>query len=233
MIAIYMRVSTTEQAASDKTSLASQERVCRGAAMIRGVDDVMLYCDPGVSGSVPLEKRPAGGRMLREIQSGDVVIAAKLDRMFRSCSDALTTIEALRDRGISTILTDMGADPVNENGAAKFFFTIMAGAAEFENNRRSERMVEGRKGKLQRGGHIGGEPPFGFIVEGSGRDAKLLPDPKEQEVVKLVVGLTKVQMQSMRRVCAELGRRNICNRAGGEFKPNQIKRILDRANHAV
>jgi hypothetical protein len=51
------------------------------------------FIERGVSGSVPLGERPEGGKLLAALQAGDIVIAAKLDRMFRSALDALTVIK--------------------------------------------------------------------------------------------------------------------------------------------
>src|SRR5215471_5783759 len=99
MIFSYTRVSTAEQAAEGSTSLAEQERRNRAIAQLRGASgsfDISVHSDAGVSGSVPLAERPAGGRMLDSAQAGDVIIAAKLDRLFRSALDALTTIKDLQ-----------------------------------------------------------------------------------------------------------------------------------------
>jgi hypothetical protein len=41
-----------------------------------------------VSGSVPATERPAGGPLFARLMKGDVVIAPKLDRLFRSALDA-------------------------------------------------------------------------------------------------------------------------------------------------
>ena len=37
-----------------------------------------------MSGSVPVEDRPVGGQLFAKLQRGDIVIAAKLDRLFRA-----------------------------------------------------------------------------------------------------------------------------------------------------
>jgi DNA invertase Pin-like site-specific DNA recombinase len=50
---------------------------------------------PGISGGMPLGKRPAGKRLLEIVRPGDIVIAARMDRCFRSALDALETIESL------------------------------------------------------------------------------------------------------------------------------------------
>jgi len=64
----------------------------------------------GVSGSIPLADRPEGAAMLEVLQSGDVVVSPKLDGVFRSALDALQQTEALRARGVSLHLLDLGGD---------------------------------------------------------------------------------------------------------------------------
>jgi putative DNA-invertase from lambdoid prophage Rac len=53
-----------------------------------------------VSGSVPVADRPKGGALFAALRKGDVVIAPKLDRLFRSALDALTVVEDMRKRGV-------------------------------------------------------------------------------------------------------------------------------------
>ena len=84
----YLRVSTAEQA-SNGDSLATQRQQIAGYAMMRGWPEPKCFIDAGVSGSVPLAERPEGKGLLEAVEKGDVIITAKLDRAFRSASDAL------------------------------------------------------------------------------------------------------------------------------------------------
>lgn len=228
MILIYTRVSTEEQAADNTTSLKVQERKCRGLAMMRGIGafDSMLYSDPGISGSIPLNKRPAGARLFQEAQPGDTVVAAKLDRLFRSASDALTTVEDLASRKIDLILLDLGNEPVTSNGIAKLFFTMLSAFAEFERGRIAERMADGKRAKRERNGHTGGPTPYGFRKIGTGRDAILEPNPEEMEVLR--------QIAIWRRHWApgtikrKLDNAGFKPRHGGEWDLTQIRKFMNR-----
>src|SRR5215472_13474760 len=88
----YARVSTDMQADSG-ISIDEQERKIRARAVEMGWHLEEVYVDAGVSGGTPLAKRLEGAKLLRMVQPGDVVIAARMDRMFRSASDALRVIE--------------------------------------------------------------------------------------------------------------------------------------------
>jgi putative DNA-invertase from lambdoid prophage Rac len=233
MILGYSRVSTQEQAGKNTTSLDGQEQVIRGIAMTRGASpfDVQIFSDPGVSGSIPLEQRPAGKELLEVAKPGNVVCAAKLDRMFRSASDALVTAERLKEQGIHLILFDLGADPVTANGMAKCFFTMASAFAELERFRIGERMVAGKEQKKARNGHIGGIAPYGYRVVGAKRESKLEPVPEEQALIKTVIKLAG-QKQSSWLIAKRLNAEGRKNRVGQPFECFQIKRIMERAQHA-
>lgn len=225
----YLRVSTIEQASHDRTSLADQERRIKGAAMMRGATgELVVYADKGVSGSIALNKRPAGAQMLKDAVSGDIIVASKLDRMFRSSEDALRTTRELHERGIGVILCDISADPIEENGVGKMFFSVLAAMAEFERWRISERMDDGRRGKRARGGHAGGSAPIGYKIEGHGREAKLVPDAHEQEIVALMKQ-RRAERKSHFEISRELTALGMLSRAGTPFSGPQILRITRRA----
>jgi DNA invertase Pin-like site-specific DNA recombinase len=221
----YSRVSTAEQAADNRTSLASQEQAIKGVGMIHGIEPVEIYSDPGVSGGVPLAERPAGARLTAALQPGVLVVASKLDRIFRSASDALQTVDVWKRRGVDLVLVDCGADPVSSNGASKLFFGILASVAEFERGRIRERMLEGKAGKKARGGHAGGLAPYGYRIVGSGRAAMLEIDEGEQGVVRYIHEL-RAQRLTIRAVVDRLTGEGITLRNGSPFRINQVHRII-------
>lgn len=230
MIIAYARVSTVEQAADGTTSIQEQIRKGKAIADLRGNRsfDFVTFTDEGVSGSIPLSERPAGKEMLDTARKGDVIVAAKMDRLFRSASDALNTAEDLKARGIDLVLVDMGTQPVTENGTAKMFFGMLALVAEFERGRIAERMHEGRNGKRMRNGHLGGIAPYGYRVVGEKRDSKLEAVAEEQPILKEVLDLAKDNYTSW-QITHMLADKGVKNRVGKPFECFQVKRIIDRA----
>ena len=83
----YVRVSTLRQA-EEGLSLEVQRRQLEGYALQHGLTLDRVFVEDGVSGAVPLANRPAGGALLALLEPGDVVLAAKLDRAFRSAFPA-------------------------------------------------------------------------------------------------------------------------------------------------
>src|SRR5271163_2580862 len=102
MILGYRRASTSDQCKDDRSSLQTQTDVIEGFARIRGIDKwgVQIYTDAGVSGATKLAFRPAGEQLLADMKAGDIVVASKLDRMFRSASDAIDMFDVFKTKGV-------------------------------------------------------------------------------------------------------------------------------------
>lgn len=64
---------------------------------------------------MPLADRPEGRKLLAAVEPGDAVITPKLDRMFRSASDALGTLEEMKGQGVRLHMIDFRGD-VCSNG---------------------------------------------------------------------------------------------------------------------
>ena len=217
----YVRVSTAEQGGDDRTSLDTQRRRIEGLASAIGLTLDAVFTEPGVSGSRPLRERPEGARLWATLRPGDRIIAAKLDRLFRSAADALATAEELKGRYIELYLLDMGTEPVTGAGAARLFFGMLALVAEFERTRIVERITEGKRAKRQRGGHTGGKRPFGYQVQGEGRAATLEPDPDEQAAIARIL-TARAAGKSLRAIKAELAQ------AGHSISHQTVRRVLAR-----
>src|SRR5580698_432645 len=156
----YCRVSTARQV-SEGESLDVQRRQIEGYAHMHGLTLREVAIEEGVPGSVPVQERPKGGPLLAKLRKGDIVIAAKLDRLFRSALDALQVVENLRQRGVSLHLLDLGGD-ISGNGLSKLFLTIAAAFAEAERDRIKERVSQVKADQKASGLYLGGKVPFGF-----------------------------------------------------------------------
>jgi putative DNA-invertase from lambdoid prophage Rac len=153
----------------------------------------------GVSGSVPVEERPIGGALFARLQKGDIVIAAKLDHLFRSALDALKVVESLKGRGVRLHLLDLGGD-IAGNGISKLFLTIAAAFAEAERDRIRERIGQVKADQKARGRYLGGSVPFGYRL---GDDGELVPHEAEQGAIPEMVAM-KAQGLSLRAIAAEM-----------------------------
>lgn len=123
----YARVSTTDQ------SLELQEDALRkaGCEIIRGEK---------VSGS-SRQGRKKLGILLEFLRAGDSLIVTRIDRLARSISDLQDIIKTLEDKNVSLICTEQPIDTSNAIGKA--FLNMLGVFAQFENELRRERQLEG------------------------------------------------------------------------------------------
>jgi putative DNA-invertase from lambdoid prophage Rac len=101
-----------------------------------------------------------------------VVITAKLDRMFRSASDALGTLEALKEQSVALHMIDLDGD-VCGNGISKLVFRILSAVAENERDRIRERIRDVKRHLASQGVYGDGKQPFGYDIVGD----RLVPNP--------------------------------------------------------
>ncbi len=202
----YVRVSTLEQVQG--TSLAEQQRKIQGMALMHGQPVTQIFSDSGISGATPLSQRPTGQILLKTLQPGDTLIAAKLDRIFRSAADALNMVDLFKRNDIALIIVDIGTDPVTQYGTSKMFFGILACVAEFERSRIKERQLDGIKSKRNQNGYLGGKIPFGFQVIGHGKEAFLQPIPHQQAAIELMQKMS-ADGESLRSIAAAMQQHGI------------------------
>jgi putative DNA-invertase from lambdoid prophage Rac len=199
----YIRVSTDKQV-QDGDGLDIQDRY----AMTRGWDIAETIVEDGVSGGTPVADRPAAGPLFAKLKKGDVVVAAKLDRLFRRASDALNAVEALQRKGVAVHVTDLGE---LTNGVSKLFLTIVAAFAEEERRVIGERTKSAKAHQRKLGRFLGGRAPFGYraVPVAGERSAKdLVEDPAEQAVLVEMRQL-KAQGKSLRAIAQTMRARGI------------------------
>ncbi len=194
----YIRVSTKMQS-EDGLSIDSQQRQIEGYAMMKGLILDEIFIERAVSGSKPFNTRPEGKRLTSILRSGDSVICAKLDRMFRNAKDALTVSDDLKKRNVNLHLLDLGGDVTN-NGVSKMFFTIVAAFAEFERDRIAERITDVKNNEKEKGRFLGGSRPFGYQVNELG---DLIDDELEQITINKVISLRQ-QGKSLRSIAEDV-----------------------------
>lgn len=186
----YARVSTDQQRGSG-VSIAEQRIKIEARCTENGWTLERVYVDAGVSGSIPLGKRPQGRGLLAILQPGDTVIASRMDRCFRSAVDALQVIETFKRRKISLWLLDLGGD-VSGNGISELIVTILAATAQFERTLISERICDAKRQLRRQGRHQGGDRSFGWRLgeaNGAGRARELVPDEGEQAAIADIIAM--------------------------------------------
>jgi DNA invertase Pin-like site-specific DNA recombinase len=93
-----------------------------------------------VSGS-SMEGRDELKTVLDFVRAGDVLMVKRIDRLARSIGDLQDIVRGLKAKNASLAILDQNID--TSNAAGKCFLDMLGVFAEFENNLRRERQLEG------------------------------------------------------------------------------------------
>lgn len=184
----YCRVSTDRQV-QHGNSLEAQCRAIELICELEGLRLVEIFTDPATSGSIPLASRTAGAKLLSSVKSGDLIIAAKLDRVSRDALDAAATLKRLKMQNVGLYLRDLGGDCTSSN-VSSLIFGLLSNIAEFERARIAERVADAKRVQKEQGRFLGGSIPFGFRLEND------FSDPKKQ--LRVVIPDLKLQADARR-----------------------------------
>lgn len=97
--------------------------------------------------------RPALQECLQYLRDGDTLVITKLDRLARSTFHLTQIAEQLKQDGIELVVTDQAIDTSTPTG--KLLFNMLGSIAEFENEIRRERQLDGIKAAKDRGVKFG------------------------------------------------------------------------------
>jgi DNA invertase Pin-like site-specific DNA recombinase len=157
--AIYLRTSTTGQHTENQR--LELERI----AERRGWTVAEVYQDFGISGSKGRDKRPALDRLLKDANRRrfDVAMAWSIDRVGRSLSDLLATIQHLEAVGCDLFLDQQNIDTTTPAG--RLLFQITGAFAEFERSMIRSRVNLGLQRARAQGKRLGRGPVSVEVVE--------------------------------------------------------------------
>jgi site-specific DNA recombinase len=187
--AISARVSSVEQDAEGKTSIAEQVARCRAEIERRGwtLDERHVFVDR-VSGKLTSRfERPLAAARAGEI---DALVFAKVDRLARSLRDLLNIEGELSELGVALVCTDQPIDTTTPTG--RLMFQQLGAFAEYEASQIVERMTLANRAAVKRGGWPGGELPWGLMRE----DGQTIPNPAEVATIRLAYDLVVHRGQS-------------------------------------
>lgn len=182
-VAVYCRVSTEDQA--DARTIENQVDFARRFCALHGLEIYGFYLDEGVGGAVPVEKRPAGSRLVADALEGrfGAVCVYRLDRLARTALEILRTHQRLSDARV--VLKSMTENFDTSTPSGKFFMTTLGGIAEIERETIAERMRLGKDRALREGRWPGGPPPYGYSLA----HRRLVVDPGQARTVREIFRL--------------------------------------------
>jgi DNA invertase Pin-like site-specific DNA recombinase len=94
--------------------------------------------------------------LMQFLRPGDTLIVTRIDRLARSLRDLQDIVHELREKGVHLKATEQPID--TSSAAGKAFLSMLGVFAEFENNLRRERQMEGINAAKARGMYKGRKP---------------------------------------------------------------------------
>jgi len=146
-VAIYARVSTTEQ------STDSQLLDLRRYVSDRDWQTYQEYCDNGISGTK--DSRPALNELMGDAKKRkfDAVLVWRFDRFARSTRHLINALEEFKNLGIDFVSYQENIDTSSPLGGA--IFTIISAVAQLERDIIAERVKAGLRNAVEAGKQLG------------------------------------------------------------------------------
>ena len=180
----YARVS------SDDQTCENQRRAIEARYNVSKV-----FSDDGVSGAIPAAQRPAMAALLAYVREGDTVVVAAIDRLGRDTIDVLTTVEALKTKGVSIISEREGFNLATDAG--KLMLTMLAAVAELERSNMKARQMAGLERARAEGRSLGRKKAINDVAVLTWREGQI---PKAS--IKGTAEHFGISIASVKRACS-------------------------------
>lgn len=188
-VAIYARVSTTEQA-EEGYSIDEQIRVLKEFCEKEGYGVYDEYIDRGISGK-NITGRPAIKRLLADAEQKkfDIVLVWKMNRLARKSLDLMNIVEQLNSKNIA--FRSYTEKYETETPTGKLHFQMMAAIAEYERNNIAENVKMGMIARAKDGQWNGGQVMGYDVVEKDSENKKrkqtgLQINEQEAKIISLI-----------------------------------------------
>ena len=219
---IYCRVSTKEQLTNQ--SLAVQLTACERYCADRDIKVSKVFMERGESAKTI--NRPQIGLLMqfcaKHKDEIDFVVVHKLDRLARDVADFATLSNLMKALNIKFVAT---AESFGTDIAGMFTQHILAAAAQFENDMRSERSRNGLRATAEQG-QWNHPPPAGYNKPGVKGGLTLVPDPTRASFIRDAFEWMASGRYSIAAVKDKLNAMGFVPRRGNAVGAQAVKNIL-------
>ncbi|OMD21775.1 hypothetical protein BJP48_29340 [Paenibacillus odorifer] len=220
-IALYIRVSTDEQALKGNSLNEQEERLRAYCHAMELEGEIETFIDDGYSaGSM---KRPALTRMLKMAREKklSMVVITKIDRLCRNLKDLLMLVDELDE--IQCGFASAGERFDTSTAAGRMVLQILGAFAEFERGRNRERVRENMLSIVTNTDKAVSRPCFGYNVV----DSKYVINQEEAEVVRKMVEWM-LQGEGAHRVMRRLNDMGVKTKDGKSFTQLSVGKLMRR-----
>ena len=180
------------------------------------------YIDEGISGTSTL-KRDSFNRMIADAKAGrfDFIITKEISRFSRNTLDSIRYTQELLGLGVGVLFQNDSINTLDSD--SEFRLVIMAGVAQDEVRKLSERLKFGFKQSIKNGRVLGNDRIYGY----NKANCKLTINEEEAEIVRLIFELYVNENMGIRRLSQYLyDTKGITSRQGNPFNTMTIRNMI-------
>ena len=179
------------------------------------------YVDEGISGT-STKKRDSFLRMIADAKAGqfDFIITKEISRFSRSTLDSIQYTQELLEHDVGVLFQNDNINTLDSD--SEFRLVVMAGVAQDEVRKLSERLKFGFRQAIKNGHVLGNDKLWGYDK----KDCVLTVNEAEAQVVRRIFDLYANQQMGIRRISQVLYDEGVTSRRGGPFNVLTIRHIL-------
>lgn len=184
------------------------------------------YVDEGISGG-STKKRDNFNRMIRDAKAGvfDFIITKEISRFSRSTLDSIRYTQELLDYNVGVFFQNDNINTLDTD--SEFRLVIMAGVAQDEIRKLSERLKFGFRQAIKNGHVLGNNKLYGYDK----KDCVLTVNEEEAEIIRIIFDLYGNQRLGTRTISKRLMELGYTSREGNAFNTLTIRHILENPKY--
>lgn len=219
-VTFYARVSTDK----DEQLNSLENQVQYYTELIKSKPNwtyVEGYIDEGISGT-STKKRDSFLRMIRDAKAGrfDFIITKEISRFSRSTLDSIQYTQELLEHDVGVLFQNDNINTLDSD--SEFRLVVMAGVAQDEVRKLSERLKFGFRQAIKNGHVLGNDRLWGY----NKKDCVLTINESEAQVIRRIFDLYANKQMGIRRISQKLYEEGVTSRKGNEFNVLTIRNIL-------
>ena len=224
-VTFYARVSTDQ----DEQINSLENQVQYYTELIQSKPNwkfVPGYVDEGISGG-STKKRNDFNRMIRDAKAGmfDFIITKEISRFSRSTLDSIQYTQELLDYNVGVFFQNDNINTLDTD--SEFRLVIMAGVAQDEIRKLSERLKFGFRQAIKNGHVLGNDKLYGYDK----KDCVLTVNEEEAEIIRIIFDLYGNQRLGTRTISKRLMELGYTSREGNAFNTLTIRHILENPKY--